>query len=99
MIANAYTFGQWSGSGLTTSMTAAAEQGLTTLAVATAGEVFIEQFGGVSVAPANILVMYTYAGDMNMDGLVDVADYGYIDNYIQFPGTTGYGNGDPKYDG
>ena len=43
--------------------------------------------------------MYTYAGDMNFDGLVDVADYGSIDNWIQFPGTTGYMNGDFNYDG
>jgi hypothetical protein len=43
--------------------------------------------------------MYTYAGDMNLDGLIDVADYGSIDNWIQFPGTNGYMNGDLNYDG
>ena len=26
-------------------------------------------------------------------------DYGVIDNYFQFPGTTGYANGDFNYDG
>jgi hypothetical protein len=34
-----------------------------------------------------------------MDGLVDGADYGVIDNYVQFPGTDGYVNGDFNYDG
>jgi hypothetical protein len=43
--------------------------------------------------------MYTYAGDLNFDGLVDAADYGVIDNFVQFPGTSGYANGDFNYDG
>jgi hypothetical protein len=43
--------------------------------------------------------MYTYAGDVNFDGLVDASDYGIIDNYFQFPGTDGYANGDFNYDG
>ena len=29
----------------------------------------------------------------------EVHDYGTIDNYVQFPGTTGYTNGDFNYDG
>src|SRR5687767_11025143 len=43
--------------------------------------------------------MYTYAGDLNLDGLIDGADYGVIDNNVQFPGTSGYSNGDINYDG
>jgi hypothetical protein len=31
--------------------------------------------------------------------LIDGADYGVIDNYVQFPGTDGYANGDFNYDG
>jgi len=38
-------------------------------------------------------------GDLNLDGLVDASDYGVIDNYFTFPGTTGYANGDFNYDG
>src|SRR5688572_9623679 len=34
-----------------------------------------------------------------MDGLIDGADYGIIDNSVQFPGTTGYHNGDLNFDG
>jgi len=34
-----------------------------------------------------------------LDGLVDAADYGVIDNWVQFPGTSGYANGDINYDG
>jgi MYXO-CTERM domain-containing protein len=77
------------------------ERGITTLAIATADEVFYAggTFGGVPVSSGDVLVMYTYAGDLNMDGLVDGADYGVIDNFVQFPGISGYSNGDFNYDG
>jgi hypothetical protein len=51
------------------------------------------------VTGSTTIAMYTYAGDVNFDGLVDASDYGIIDNYFQFPGTTGYANGDFNYDG
>jgi hypothetical protein len=43
--------------------------------------------------------MYTYAGDLNLDGRIDAQDYGIIDNFVQFPGTRHYANGDINYDG
>jgi hypothetical protein len=46
-----------------------------------------------------VIVKYTWAGDLNVDGLVDAADYGVIDNFIQFPGAWGYFNGDLNFDG
>ena len=76
-----------------------------TLAVSTAEQIlFIGPtetglFGGEVVTGASVIVMYTYAGDVNFDGLIDASDYGIIDNYFQFPGTTGYANGDFNYDG
>jgi hypothetical protein len=101
-IASAYNFSSWDGPGILTSMPAAGPtSGITTLAIATADEVFYAggTFGGLPVASGDVLVMYTYAGDLNMDGFVDGADYGVIDNYVQFPGTFGYANGDINYDG
>jgi autotransporter-associated beta strand protein len=101
-VASAYNFSSWDGPGIATSMfDAGPERGVTTLAVATADEVFYAggTFGGVSVSSGDVLVMYTYAGDLNMDGLIDGADYGVIDNNVQFPGTSGYANGDINYDG
>jgi hypothetical protein len=56
-------------------------------------------FAGQTVTGATTIAVYTYAGDVNFDGLVDASDYGIIDNYFQFPGTTGYANGDFNYDG
>ena len=34
-----------------------------------------------------------------MNGYIDAADYGSIDNWVQFPGTDGYANGDFNFDG
>jgi hypothetical protein len=45
-----------------------------------------------------VLLKYTYTGDVNFDGTIDGADYGVIDNWVQFPGTNGYVN-DFNYDG
>jgi hypothetical protein len=101
-IASAYYFSAWDGPGIKTSQFAAGpESGVTTIAIATADEVFYAggTFGGLPAASGDVLLMYTYAGDLNLDGLVDGADYGYIDNYVQFPGTSGYTNGDINYDG
>src|SRR6187402_2822991 len=76
-----------------------AANGLTTLAVATAEQFGIDTFGGVSVGGDDVLVMYTYAGDANLDGLIDGGDYGVIDNFAQVPGASGYANGDFNFDG
>jgi len=56
-------------------------------------------FAGQTVTGASTIAMYTYAGDVNFDGLIDASDYGIIDNYYQFAGTSGYANGDFNYDG
>ena len=105
LIAAAYNFSGWDGpTGLRTSMSAA-HIGHTTLALATAEHVFgiagadTAEWNGRTVDAADVLVKYTYAGDLNLDGLIDGADYGTIDNSVQFPGTSGYFNGDFNFDG
>ena len=104
MIGSAYNFGEWDGPGIR-GAGAAASKGVTTLGVAEASDVLFLSDGetalwnGVTVDATSVIVKYTYAGDLNFDGLVDDADYGQIDNYVQFPGTTGYANGDFNYDG
>jgi hypothetical protein len=101
-IASAYNFSAWDGDGIRTSQPDAGPAlALTTLAIATADDGIYagRTFRGVSVDAGDVIIMYTYAGDMNLDGLIDVADYGSIDNWIQFPGTAGYQNGDLNFDG
>jgi mannan endo-1,4-beta-mannosidase len=104
LIAAAYTYGEWTGNGLMTSAPDA-RLGLTTLAPAIAGDIFglgpgeTTLYDGRTVDATTVIVKYAYAGDLNLDGLVDGADYGIIDNYVQFPGTDGYANGDFNFDG
>jgi hypothetical protein len=105
LVQRGYNFMAWDGNGIVTQTVPATEQGITTLAVATPAEAFFIDptdtmlWSGETVSGGDVLVMYTYAGDLNFDGLVDGADYGVIDNYVQFPGTDGYINGDFNYDG
>jgi len=110
MVQAAYDFGAWDLPGLTTSQPNAGQNagplsGTTTIGVATAEQVLFigpadtTTFQGQTVTGATTIAMYTYAGDVNFDGLVDGADYGTLDNWIQFPGTSGYANGDVNYDG
>jgi hypothetical protein len=75
--------------------------GLTTIAIGNAGELGYAggTFSGVSVGADDILIMYTYAGDGNLDGVIDGGDYGLIDNNVQIPGAFGYAHGDFNLDG
>jgi hypothetical protein len=104
MIAQAYNHNAWDGRGLRSSMTDARD-GLTTLAPAeAAGTLFLGAtqtalWNGVTVDGTTVLVKYTYAGDANLDGVIDGGDYGVIDNFVQVPGASAYFNGDFNYDG
>ena len=102
-VATGHNGGGWNGAtGILTSQTAA--QGitpLTTLAVAMAGDVGYGgavTFDGQTVNGTDTLVMYTYAGDTNLDGQINGDDYFRMDN--GFPGNAAtYENGDLNYDG
>jgi hypothetical protein len=104
MIQSGFNFNEWDGPGIRSSA-AAATLGATTLGVGEARDVLFLEGGqtalwnGITVDATSVIVKYTYAGDANLDGVIDGADYGIIDNYIQFPGADGYLNGDFNYDG
>ena len=55
-------------------------------------------FAGQTIDGTTVLVKSTYGGDANLDGKVDVSDYGRIDNSIT-QGKKGWANGDFNYDG
>jgi hypothetical protein len=105
-VARAYDFGAWDLPGIMTSEPDAGPTvGKATIGVATGAQALFlgadetGVFGGQTVTGATTLAMYTWAGDVDLNGYVDAVDYGTIDQWIQFPGTTGYTNGDLNYDG
>ena len=104
MIASGRSGASWTGSGIITSQAAAQNSNFTTLGVATAGQVkgiadgATAVWGGQTVTGTDTLVMYTYGGDANLDGKINVDDYGHIDSSIPL-GVSGWFNGDFNYDG
>jgi MYXO-CTERM domain-containing protein len=82
-----------------------AMSGLTTIGVSTGaamrglGPTDTDTFAGQTITGASVVAMYTYAGDANLDGVIDGGDYGVIDNNVQVSGASGYSNGDFNYDG
>jgi autotransporter-associated beta strand protein len=93
--------GAWDGAtGIATS-SPDASNGLTAIGVATAAQAGYagRTFQGVSCDADDVILMYTYAGDANLDGIVSGDDYSAIDFSILVPGTSGWYNGDFNYDG
>ena len=97
--------GGWTGGGIVTSHTTATTSNLTSIGIATAQQVNAlasasdtAVWAGQTVTGSNTLVMYTYGGDANLDGKINVDDYGRIDLNIPL-GTAGWYNGDFNYDG
>ncbi len=72
--------GNWNGSGLTSSRAASSpnpgDAGKTALGLAEAAALGISTFDGIPVDATTILVKYTYLGDANLDGQVDISDLG-----------------------
>src|SRR5207245_1366806 len=55
-------------------------------------------WAGQTITGTDVLVMYTYGGDANLDGKINIDDYVRIDQGIA-AGLTGWSNGDFNYDG
>ena len=55
-------------------------------------------WAGQTITGTDTLVMYTYGGDANLDGKINVDDYGKIDFNVPL-GVAGWANGDFNYDG
>jgi autotransporter-associated beta strand protein len=96
--------GNWNGGGIVTSQSAAIGSNFTTLAVARGSEVKANTvsetalWAGQTITGTDTLVMYTYGGDANLDGKLNIDDYVRIDKGIA-GGLTGWSNGDFNYDG
>jgi autotransporter-associated beta strand protein len=104
LIAAGRNGGGWGGFGIVTSQTDATTGNFTSIAIAAATEVKgiatneVSFWSGQTVTGSDTLVMYTYGGDANLDGKINVDDYGKIDSSIPL-GLSGWYNGDFNYDG
>jgi autotransporter-associated beta strand protein len=99
--------GGWTGAiGIVTSKSDATTSNFTSIGVATGQQVKAlanpsdtALWGGQTVSGSDALVMYTYGGDANLDGKINVDDYGHIDSSVVLSGVAGWFNGDFNYDG
>ena len=102
LIQSAYNGGDWAGfTGIRTDQTdAIAPNTLTSLGIAAANDLGLAGgiWNGESIGAGDVLVMYTYAGDANLDGMITGDDYFQIDS--GFPQQLhDWFNGDFNYDG
>ena len=106
MIASGRNGGTWDGaSGIVTSMSAAQSPSqLTTIGITTTFQALgltgsqTAMWNGLSVDSTTTLIKYTYAGDANLDGVINGDDYFAIDAGIS-SGAIDYADGDFNYDG
>ncbi len=96
--------GGWGGSGIVTSQSSATSGDFTSIGIASAAQAKgitasqTSTWDGQAVTGSDTLIMYTYGGDANLDGTINVLDYGQID--LNVPrGRSGWFNGDFNYDG
>jgi fibronectin-binding autotransporter adhesin len=96
-IATAYAGGTWSGRGITSSL---ADARVHTLGSAESSEIFTSfpaTFGGQSVDATAVLIRYTWYGDADLDGDVDITDLGRLASHWQSTGV--WSDGDFDYSG
>jgi autotransporter-associated beta strand protein len=99
LLASGYNAGAWNGATGIVSTTAAASTE-TSVGFATQAQLGVTEFKGVSGLDADdVLVKYTYAGDANLDGKVDIGDLGLLAGaWQQLTGKVWF-DGDFTYDG
>jgi hypothetical protein len=100
----------WTGTGIVSSLAAGNSNHLTAVGVIQNnqnGSAIYgsgNPFGGLTPAASDVLIKYTYVGDLNLDGVVDGSDYSLIDaGYSASTGgsgttTGGWLNGDINHD-
>jgi glucose/arabinose dehydrogenase len=97
LAASGYAGGAWNGPGLRSSTAAADPNHATALGVVSNASLNKTSFDGVTGLTSNdILVKYTYAGDANLDGQVDIGDLGLLAGAWQLSGK-GWFDGDFTY--
>ena len=107
LVASGRSGGTWSGPGIVTSDPRAANSGsLVSLGVVKASDALgiapgaTTTWSGHTVSGTDTLVKFTYGGDANLDGRINIDDYGRIDANVASSGSVfGWYSGDFNYDG
>ncbi len=99
-VASGYAGGNWNGPGIVSSAAGVASN--TALGLAHSNEIFSAfpaTFSGVSVDSSAVLVKYTYTGDSNLDGAVNLSDFNrLVANFGAAPRRWIHGNSDYDLD-
>jgi hypothetical protein len=98
LLQSGYNAGHWDGpTGITSSAAAASTE--TSVGYANNASLNLTEFKGVTGLTTNdVLVKYTYAGDANLDGKVDIGDLGLLAGAWQQSGKVWF-DGDFTYNG
>jgi hypothetical protein len=98
LLQSGYNAGHWDGpTGITSSTAAASTE--TSVGYASNASLNLTEFKGVTGLTTNdVLVKYTYAGDANLDGKVDIGDLGLLAGAWQQSGKVWF-DGDFTYNG
>jgi hypothetical protein len=101
LLKSGYNNGSWNGNGIISNRAAtspnAGEGGKTAVGYVEGSTITGGTFAGQTVDSTSIALKYTYAGDSNLDGKVDVADLGALATAWQTSGF--WSNGDFDYTG
>jgi len=98
-IKSGYNGGSWTGTGITSSTAAAQAASAHRTAVGYMESTGAGTFMGQAVDPDALLVRYTYAGDGNLDGKVDLTDFTFLAANFNKTGGATWNQGDYNYDG
>jgi hypothetical protein len=104
LVAAGHGDGSWNGNGIVTSSPNPANSNYKLLGLARASDVLgigpadAGVWRGRAVTGSDVLMMYTYGGDANLDGKLNILDYVRIDQGLA-GGLAGWSNGDFNYDG
>ena len=106
LIQRGYAGGGWNGTGGIVSAPAGGSDGIMSLAIAEAAEILsfngaqTTLWNGRTIDNTTAIIRYAYSGDANLDGTVNIDDYGRIDASVSQSGSVfGWFNGDFNYDG
>lgn len=100
LLASGSNHGAWNGPGITSTSAGSDPQRETALGFASNANLNRTAFAGVSgLAPSDTLVRFTYSGDANLDGQVDIGDLGLLSGSWQQPSGRSWFDGDFTFDG